>query len=117
MPGITVHVGNEPDLQELGRRGSTGAVSGLANFVPRLVHRLVAGHDAPGAADDQARVQRLLALLGGYALIPALEGIMTILSGDPAWLRVRAPLVALSDAELATLKQKLDAFGIDPARD
>ena len=95
MPPITVHVGNEPDLQEMGRRGSTGAVSGLANFTPRLVHRLVSGYDAPGAADDQARVMKLLALLGGYALMPALKGIMTILSGERAWLRVRPPLVAL----------------------
>jgi 4-hydroxy-tetrahydrodipicolinate synthase len=117
MPPLTVHVGNEPDLQELGRRGSTGAVSGLANFVPRLVHRLVSDYDTPGAADDQARVQRLLALLGGYALMPALKGIMTILGGDKAWLRVRPPLVALSDAELASLEQKVRAFGIDPARD
>ncbi len=117
MPPLAVHVGNEPDLQEMGRRGSTGAVSGLANFVPRLVHRLVTDHDAPGAADDQARVLALLALLGGYALMPALKGIMTILSGDRAWLRVRAPLVALSDAELASLEQKVRAFGIDPARD
>ena len=117
MPPLTVHVGNEPDLQEMGRRGSTGAVSGLANFVPRLVHRLVKDFDAPGAADDQARVIRLLALLGGYALMPALKGIMTILSGDRAWLRVRPPLVALTDAELASLEQKLRAFAIDPARD
>jgi 4-hydroxy-tetrahydrodipicolinate synthase len=117
MPPTTVHVGNEPDLQELGRRGSTGAVSGLANFVPRLVHRLVRDHDAPGAADDQARVLKLLALLGGYALMPALKGIMTILSGDRAWLRVRPPLVALTDAELAALERDVRAFGIDPDRD
>lgn len=117
MPPVTVHVGNEPDLQEMGRRGSTGAVSGLANFTPRLVFRLVKHFDAPGAADDQARVLKLLALLGGYALMPALKGIMTILSGDRAWLRVRPPLVALSDAELASLEQKVRAFGIDTARD
>lgn len=117
MPPLTVHVGNEPDLQEMGRRGSTGAVSGLANFAPRLVHRLVRNFDAPGAAEDQARVLKLLALLGGYALIPALKGIMTILTGDRAWLRVRPPLVALTDGELASLEQKVRAFGIDPARD
>jgi 4-hydroxy-tetrahydrodipicolinate synthase len=117
MPGITVHVGNEPDLPELGRRGSTGAVSGLANFMPRLVHRLVAGYAAPGAAEDLARVKQLLALLGGYALIPALKGIMTMLSGDPAWLRVRAPLVALTPDRQAELERQIRAFGIDPARD
>lgn len=43
MPGLTVHVGHEPDLPTLGRRGSTGAVSGLANLMPRTVRRLEIG--------------------------------------------------------------------------
>ena len=117
MSTITVHVGNEPDLSEMGRRGSTGAVSGLANFMPRLVQRLVSQPDAPGTAQDLARVQQLLATLGGYALIPAVKGIMTILTGEKAWLRVRPPLVALSDEGLAALEKQLRTFGIDTLRD
>ena len=117
MSTVTVHVGNEPDLPELGRLGSTGAVSGLANFMPRLVQRLVSQYDAPGAAQDLARVKALLALLGGYALIPALKGIMSMLSGDKAWLRVRPPLVAMTPAQHAALERQVRAFGIDPSRD
>ena len=117
MSTVTVHVGNEPDLPELGRLGSTGAVSGLANFMPRLVQRLVSQFDAPGAAQDLARVKALLAILGSYALIPALKGIMTLLSSDKAWLRVRPPLVAMTPAQYAMLERQVRAFGIDPARD
>ncbi len=117
MPGLTVYVGNEPDLPELGRRGSTGAVSGLANFVPRLVRRLVAEPDAPGAKRDLERVLRLLALLGGYSLTPALKGVLAILTGERAWLAVRPPLCALSETELAALERDIRAFGIDPAVD
>jgi len=114
MPGLTVYVGNEPDLPELGRRGSTGAVSGLANFMPRLVDRLVMQPDAPGTAQDLARVKRLLALLGGYSLTPALKGIMAVLTGERTWLRVRPPLVALTDEAFAALEREIRAFGIDP---
>jgi 4-hydroxy-tetrahydrodipicolinate synthase len=114
MPGLTVYVGNEPDLPELGRRGSTGAVSGLANFMPRLVDRLVMQPDAAGTARDLARVKRLLALLGGYPLTPALKGIMAVLSEERAWLRVRPPLVALADEGFAALEREIRAFGIDP---
>ncbi len=117
MPSVTVHVGNELDLPEMGRRGSTGAVSGLANFMPRLVHRLVSQPDAPGTAQDLARVQQLLAVLGGYALMPALKGIMTILTGETAWLRVRPPLVALTAEGLAALERQFRAVGIDTTRD
>ena len=117
MPRLMVHVGNELDLSELGRRGSTGAISGLANFLPRLVHRLVAVPDAPGTAGDLARVQALLDALAGYALIPALKAIMTMLSGDGGWLRVRPPLVAITDDDLAALKQLLRPIAYDPAGD
>ena len=114
MPGLTVYVGNEPDLPELGRRGSTGAVSGLANFMPRLVHRLVAQPDAHRTAKDLARVKQLLALLGGYSLTPALKGIMAVLTGERTWLRVRPPLVAMTDDSFAALEREIRAFGLDP---
>jgi 4-hydroxy-tetrahydrodipicolinate synthase len=117
MPALTVHVGNEPDLPELGRRGSTGAVSGLANFMPRLVHRLVSQPDAPGTEKDLAKVNRLLACLGGYALTPALKGIMALRSGDTSWLRVRPPLVALTPERHAALQAEVRAIGLDPERD
>lgn len=117
MPPLAVYVGNEPDLPELGRRGSRGAVSGLANFMPRVVHRLVSQPDAPGTAGDLARVERLLALLGGYSLTPALKGIMASATGDRAWLAVRPPLVALSEDEFAALERRIRAFGLDPTVD
>lgn len=117
MPGLTVHVGNELDLPALGRRGSTGAVSGLANFLPRLVHRLVAQPDAPQTAHDLERVRRLLGELGGYALIPALKGVMAHLSDDVTWLRVRPPLVALDAARYQALQNWLRTFPIDSKTD
>ena len=47
------------------RCGSRGAVSGLANFMPRVVHRLAHGaRRRPRTASDHARVARLL---GGLA--------------------------------------------------
>ena len=117
MSRLCVHVGNEVDLPTLGRLGSTGAVSGLANFWPKLVHRLVSQPDATGTPADLARVQALLTMLGGYALIPALRGIMALRDGDPAWLRVRAPLRALDPAGLARLRDDLQRAGIDIRQD
>lgn len=114
MATLTVHVGNEPDLPALGRLGSTGAVSGLANFLPRTVHRLVTEPDTPATAQALARIQALLGALGGYALIPALKGIMALRDGDAAWLRVRPTLRALDDAGLVRLRDALQHISFDP---
>ncbi len=112
MPGITVYVGYEPDLPELGRRGSTGAISGLANFLPRTVHRMVKSPDGPQAAHDARRIADVLQMLQDHSLMPALKGIMAELSGHTGWLRTRAPLVALSDQELERLRQAWQALGV-----
>jgi len=117
MKELTVYVGYEPDLPEMGRRGSLGAISGLANFMPRAVDRLVTQPDAPATPAERERVVRLIELLGGYSLMPALKGVMALLSGDEAWLRVRAPLVALTEAEFKALETAIRQFGIDPASD
>lgn len=115
MDRLTVHVGHEPDLPALGRRGSTGAVSGLANFIPQAVHRLVAAPDDAATAQDVTLVDTLLARLGGYSLTPALKGIMAALDDDPGWLRVRPPLVALSAERQAELVREMRAIGVVPA--
>jgi 4-hydroxy-tetrahydrodipicolinate synthase len=117
MPPLGVHVGNELDLPALAARGSRGAVSGLANFMPRMVRRLATEPDAARTAIEHARVDRLLAWLGGYALIPALKAIMAAQTGDAAWLRVRAPLVALDAERFKTLSRELAAHGLDPSTD
>ena len=117
MPPLGVHVGNELDLPALAARGSRGAVSGLANFMPRVVHRLATEPDAARTAADHARVERLLGWLGGYALIPALKAIMTAQTGHTGWLRVRAPLVALDAAQFKSCSQQLAALGLDPSTD
>lgn len=117
MKDLTVYVGYEPDLPEMGRRGSTGAISGLANFMPRVVKRLVTQPDAPTTPAERERVIKLIALLDDYSLMPALKGIMALQSGDPAWLRVRPPLVALSPEQFKTLEKAIQDFGIDSKSD
>ncbi|ABE44136.1 dihydrodipicolinate synthase family protein [Polaromonas sp. JS666] len=117
MKDLTVYVGFEPDLPEMGRRGSTGAISGLANFMPRVVKRLVTQPDAATTPAERERIIKLLGLLEGYSLMPALKGIMAMLSGDQTWLRVRAPLVALTPDEFKALEKSITAFGIDTKSD
>lgn len=117
QPVIGVHVGNELDLPALAARGSRGAVSGLANFMPRTVHRLAIEPDAARTATEHARVERLLGWLGGYALMPALKAIMAAQTGERGWLRVRAPLQALDATQFAAFSNQLAAHRLDPSTD
>ena len=106
MPRIGVHVGNEADLPALARRGSAGAVSGIANFLPGLVQGLVAGREGK----ELETVKKVIALATSYPLTAAMKGIMAIESGDEGWLRVRPPLVALGAADFAELRKKWGGF-------
>ena len=116
-PAIGVHVGNELDLAALAARGSRGAVSGLANFMPRVVRHLATEPELARSAADHARIERLLGWLGAYSLIPALKAIMAAQSGDAAWLRVRAPLVAMDAERFETFSHELAALGLTPSTD
>lgn len=116
MPGITVYVGNEPDLPTMGQLGSTGAISGLANFLPRTVRRMIKEHNGPQITDDSQTIARVLDTVRPHSLMPALKCIMGIVSGDDSWQRVRAPLVALTPQAQAELQNAWRALKIDAAR-
>ena len=113
MPPITVYVGFEPDLTTMGPLGSTGAISGLANFMPRVVHRMVLESKAANTTKDAQRVQAILDLLKPHALMPALKSVMATLHNDPSWLRVRAPLVAMTPLAHAAFAKEVQSFNID----
>jgi 4-hydroxy-tetrahydrodipicolinate synthase len=117
MPQLPIYVGNELDLRVLGRRGSQGAISGLANFMPRVVRQLVLDPDGIGTDAAEARVATLLQRVGGYALLPALKGLMAAASGDAAWLRVRAPLIPLDAAQAESMAELARELHLDLTAD
>jgi 4-hydroxy-tetrahydrodipicolinate synthase len=117
MPPLQVWVGNEPDLQTMAIQGSLGAVSGIANVMPRLLQRLtscVQPSDASLTPErDAARVQQFIDILNCYVMTSAFKGVMAILTGEPGWRRVRPPLVALTDDEFGRLRQQLNQFALN----
>jgi 4-hydroxy-tetrahydrodipicolinate synthase len=85
--------------------------------MPRLLQRLVSDFASPQAPQDLARVKAFIDILGGYGMTAAFKGIMAILTNNRAWLPVRAPLVALNDAEFERLKAQMAAFAVDPLKE
>jgi 4-hydroxy-tetrahydrodipicolinate synthase len=73
--------------------------------------------DDPRVPADLERVERLIQVLRGYSVIPALKAAQALLSGDPAWRRLRAPLQALDDRQCDALARELAPLALDPATD
>lgn len=117
MPGVRTYVGHELHLPILARRGSTGAISGVANLLPRTVSALVEQADAAETPARLARVGDLLDRLRPFGAFAANKGVMALHSGDNGWLRVRPPLQGLDLAGLERLRTALEGFHFDPVTD
>ena len=86
---LAILVGHEGHLARAVRHGASGAISGVANFAPALVAKLVRGEDDP-------RIDVILDLLLKLPVVPAVKCVLAAQTGAEAWLRVRAPPEALS---------------------
>lgn len=86
---IAILVGHEGHLARAVRNGASGAISGVANFAPGLVGRLVTGQ-------DDNRIDALLGNLLSLPVVPAIKAILAARTGDQTWRRTLAPLEAVT---------------------
>jgi 4-hydroxy-tetrahydrodipicolinate synthase len=100
-PDIAILVGNEGHLAQAVRMGASGAISGLANFAPELVGKLVGGTDDP-------RIDGLLRAVLARPVVPAIKAYMAA-KLDPAWRDVLPPLEPLAAAVAAALVAEIDS--------
>ena len=86
---LAILVGHEGHLARAVQAGASGAISGVANFAPGLVARLVAG-------EDDSRIDVLLKDLLALPVVPAIKAILAARKDDASWRSVRAPLEAVA---------------------
>ena len=86
-PEVAVCVGNEADIGRALAEGGVGTICGMANLVPDLVRAMFTD---PAAA---APMWAAIGLIRG-PFVPVLKSAMAAMTGEPAFGRVRAPLVA-----------------------
>ncbi|MBX5181903.1 dihydrodipicolinate synthase family protein [Rhizobium sp. NZLR3b] len=95
---LVILVGDERHLAKGVRLGGQGAISGMANFVPREV-KLMAEE-----GKDDSRIEDFVAELLKFPVTAAVKVMVAQLTSDDIWLAVRPPLVSISaegQAELA----------------
>jgi 4-hydroxy-tetrahydrodipicolinate synthase len=106
--GFDVFVGSESFLLANMRNGGAGTISATANVNPVAIHKLYAEWRNADADDQQAKLNVTREAFGKkYPLISALKQAIAIYANDPAWAKVRPPLVELTAEQAKTLAAEL----------
>ncbi|MGY2049635.1 dihydrodipicolinate synthase family protein [Methylobacterium sp. JK268] len=86
-PEVAVCIGNEADIGRALAEGGVGTICGMANIVPDLVRAMFTD---PAAAEP---MRAAIGLIRG-SFVPVLKSAMAAMTGEAAFGRVRAPLIA-----------------------
>jgi len=109
--GFDVFVGSESFLLANMRNGGAGTISATANVNPEAIHQLYAEWKDADADDQQAKLDVIRDTFGKkYPMISALKQGIAIYTNDPAWAKVRPPLVELTAEQARTLAAELKAI-------
>jgi 4-hydroxy-tetrahydrodipicolinate synthase len=108
FPEMLHFVGAETQLARNLDVGGAGTICGLGNVAPAAMADM---RDRRGAAGASLRqIESLCRLFGTRPFLQTTKGLLAGLTGEPAWLRTRAPLIPLSEsaaAEAAALARDL----------
>ena len=106
--GFDVFVGSESFLLANMRNGGAGTISATANVNPAAIHKLYAEWKNADADDQQAKLNVTRDAFGKkYPMLSALKQGIAIYANDPAWAKVRPPLVELTAKQAKTLAAEL----------
>src|SRR5437868_8491504 len=115
VSGFDVFVGSESFLLANMRNGGVGTISATANVNPGAIHKLYRDWDTADDADQQQSklnvVRQVFSSRKFPSMIAALKQAIAIYADDPAWAKVRPPLVELAPEQTKTLGEELSAIG------
>ena len=105
-----VFVGSESFLLANMRNGGVGTISATANVNPAAIHELYTEWKNQDADEQQAKlnvVRQVFSSRKFPSMIAALKQAIAIYADDPAWAKVRPPLVELTPEQAKALAAEL----------
>jgi 4-hydroxy-tetrahydrodipicolinate synthase len=109
--GFDVFVGSESFLLAGMRNGGVGTISATANVNPAAIHKLFTEWKNSDADQQQAQLNVVRDAVGKkYVMISALKQTIAIYANDPAWAKVRPPLVEITADQAKSLAAELKAI-------
>ena len=106
---LAILIGNERHLAAGVRLGASGAISGLANLLPKLLLRIIE------TGRDDNRITSLATEILRFPVIPAIKVLLAYRDNNPAWAAPRPPLVRLSKADATSLLLAFDRARSEPS--
>ena len=110
--GFDVFVGSESFLLANMRSGGVGTISATANVNPAAIHKLYTEWRNANAEQQQQKLNVVRDTVGKkYVMISALKQTIAIYANDPAWAKVRPPLVELTAEQAKSLAAEMRQIG------
>ncbi len=113
FPQLAIFAGAEPILLPVLERGGAGCITAGANVNAAAIRGVYDAWKAgeAGAAALQERVTAQRAILQSQPMIATLKHILAAERDEPAWTRVRPPLVTLAAEAGEDVRHRLEASG------
>ena len=108
LPGFSVFAGADPLMRPMLAIGGAGCITAAANLVAKELAIVFRHHADPGRKAEvdaaQEHVVRTRAAANKFVAIPSIKTMLAWRYNDPAWRRVRPPLMPLDPAQLKELE-------------
>ena len=112
FPGFDVFAGSEEFLLPTLKAGGPGCMSATVNLLAPQSAEVYAKWQDSGTEALQEHLTALRRTISQFAPIPAMKAMMARQSGQPAWTKVRPPLVAAETAQTERLAAELATLGL-----
>jgi 4-hydroxy-tetrahydrodipicolinate synthase len=109
--GFDVFAGSENFLLATLRAGGVGCITATGNVNPARIVELYRHWQDADADARQKDLDATRAAFAKFPMISALKAAIGLYAHDPAWAKVRPPLVELTQVESAALGESLKALG------
>lgn len=112
--GFSVFSGADPFMLPLLRSGGAGCITSSSNLIAPHLRFVFDNWNDPSRNEEvertQGRIEAWRNLSNAYVQLPTIKAMLARRRKAPGWVRVRPPLVALTDAECDAVWTQMEAL-------